>query len=726
MMGTGGTSEILPAERAKATFPIEKMTNIIDGGEKYTKKRRWIVSAHEDAASFVHSDMERSELIAHAIKHFMDVHKEHFARGYVPKDLDMSFMSDARMTSSPLIINFGVFSSTLRSQCSDEQKQWWLEKAQKGALIGAYAQTELGHGSNVRGIKTTAKYDPATQEFVLHTPSIDAVKWWSTGLPASTHACVFAQLESLGKQYGLHMFMVQLRGPSLKPLQGIEVGDVGPMLGENDCTIGYLRMTNVRIPRRHLLERRQHITPAGEYVRTPPPGSMQPAKAGKKTENTKEIDPKMAQALKYVTMMKTRIALASTAAGALAKATTIAARYSCVRKQGFVKPDQNQPYDSPEKQIIDYSVQRYRVLKWISVAYGLKAATTWMIQRRHEVERKGKEGSADGVNFDDLPEMHASGAGLKALACVLAADGIEDLRRSCGGHGFLMSSGIAPLEADFKGPNTTAEGDYVLLALQTARFLMKARTTARQGKPLSGLTACLSPLKDPAFVPIQHGRTYLGIGTATKVETMMDPNFLVNLFQLRTLVSVHRTGQALDKARQDGMSEQDAWNDCARLLYSTAKSHVRYFIISKFKAFIDNAKNGGADPTCVKALCLLCALFGVTDVLEGEQWLGLLSGEEAQIAEQAASVICSSLRPDVIALTDAFEVPDRILNSALGRRDGNVYEHLYLEAKRSSMNMVEGKAVQVPGWFNELIPYLDKQLLQHQNRVLPPPMTSKL
>ena len=47
--------------------------------------------------------------------------------------------------------------------------------------------------------------------------------------------------------------------------------------------------------------------------------------------------------------------------------------------------------------------------------------------------------------------MHASAAGLKAYGCVMAADGIEDLRRACGGHGYLMSSGIAPLEADFKG-----------------------------------------------------------------------------------------------------------------------------------------------------------------------------------------------------------------------------------------------------------------------------------
>ena len=69
-------------------------------------------------------------------------------------------------------------------------------------------------------------------------------------------------------------------------------------------------------------------------------------------------------------------------------------------------------------------------------AYAIKAATQWMVRRRHEVEAQAKAGSgAVGVDalLDDLPELHATGAGLKALCCVLAADGIEDLRRSCGG-----------------------------------------------------------------------------------------------------------------------------------------------------------------------------------------------------------------------------------------------------------------------------------------------------
>lgn len=35
------------------------------------------------------------------------------------------------------------------------------------AIFGTYAQTELGHGTFVRGLETTATYDPTIRQFVM-------------------------------------------------------------------------------------------------------------------------------------------------------------------------------------------------------------------------------------------------------------------------------------------------------------------------------------------------------------------------------------------------------------------------------------------------------------------------------------------------------------------------------------------------------------------------------
>jgi hypothetical protein len=77
--------------------------------------------------------------------------------------------------------------------------------------------------------------------------------------------------------------------------------------------------------------------------------------------------------------------------------------------------------------------------------------------------------------------VHATSAGLKGLCSYLAAVGIEDCRKSCGGHGYLLNSGVASLSADYVW-QTTAEGDFVVLLLQTARFLMKCFDDVRKGE----------------------------------------------------------------------------------------------------------------------------------------------------------------------------------------------------------------------------------------------------
>ena len=84
----------------------------------------------------------------------------------------------AQSSSSALGNHYGIFVGALLARASEEQLGAWFNKAINLKITGAYAQTELGHGSNVRGLETTATFDKATDEFVIDSPTLTSMKWW--------------------------------------------------------------------------------------------------------------------------------------------------------------------------------------------------------------------------------------------------------------------------------------------------------------------------------------------------------------------------------------------------------------------------------------------------------------------------------------------------------------------------------------------------------------------
>jgi acyl-CoA oxidase len=137
----------------------------------------------------------------------------------------------------PYHLHVSLFTAAVREQADDEQRAFWMPKVAAWDIVGAYAQTELGHGSNVRGIETEARWDPTTKGFVLHSPTITASKWWNGTLGrTANYAVVIAQLMlpdgGRYKSYGPHPFIVQIRDlQTHQPPPSIIVGDIGPKYG---------------------------------------------------------------------------------------------------------------------------------------------------------------------------------------------------------------------------------------------------------------------------------------------------------------------------------------------------------------------------------------------------------------------------------------------------------------------------------------------------------------
>ena len=170
-----------------------------------------------------------------------------------------------------LDLHLGMFIPTVQGQGDDEQRKHWLPMCQKLQIIGTYAQTELGHGTYIRGLETTATYDPEKEEFVVHSPTLTATKWWPGGMgKTSTHAVVMARLITRGEDKGPHAFIVQIRrNEDHQDMPGVTAGDIGPKMGYNAVDNGFLRFDHVRVPRRAMLMRHSRVDPDGTYH--PPP-----------------------------------------------------------------------------------------------------------------------------------------------------------------------------------------------------------------------------------------------------------------------------------------------------------------------------------------------------------------------------------------------------------------------------------------------------------------------
>ncbi|XP_034197728.1 putative peroxisomal acyl-coenzyme A oxidase 1.2, partial [Prunus dulcis] len=305
-----------------------------------------------------------------------------------------------------------MFVPFIKGSGTEEQQEKWLPLAYKMQIIGCYAQTELGHGSNVQGLETTATFDPKTDEFVLNSPTLTSSKWWPGGLgKAATHAVAFARLITDGKDHGVNGFIVQLRNlDDHLPLPGITVGDIGMKFGNgayNSMDNGVLRFDNVRIPRDQMLMRVAQVTREGKYVQSNVP-----------------------RQLLYGTMVFVRQTIVADASTALSRAVCIATRYSAVRRQ-FGSEN-----GGVETQVIDYKTQQSRLFPLLASAYAFRFVGEWLKWLYTDVTQK-----LQANDFSTLPEAHACTAGLKSLTTSATADAIEECRKLCGGHGYLSNSG---------------------------------------------------------------------------------------------------------------------------------------------------------------------------------------------------------------------------------------------------------------------------------------------
>jgi acyl-CoA oxidase len=642
-----GDNPDITEERKKATFNTDNFAATLWGNHEKLQRRREIAKYVEDHPElhdpYPTEFMDRQESLENVTRKTL-LWMEHAENAIDISKQEEGFYFGTLITGSqghPLSIHLIMAIPALMNNADEEQLDEWLPKAISREFVATYSQTELGHGTNLSKLETTATYDPKTQEWILDTPTVTATKWWPGNLGKSAnYTVVMAQLITQGKNYGAHPFFIQVRDEKThQPLPGVILGDIGPKFGMNANDNGFMQFKKFRVPRRTMLMKNAQVLPNGTYK------------------------PPMHPKLGYSSMIFVRSAVVGLMSLYLAQAATIGIRYSVIRRQGEITPN------AGEVKILDYQTQQYRLIPQIARAAAFRFAGIFALEMYTTVIHEISKGKVDA-----LADLHALASGLKAVATFQAALGIEQCRFACGGHGYSLASGLPQIYSVAVG-GCTYEGENMVLLLQLARYLRKRAIEIKSGGPKEKPTE----LSEYLF---KTSSKHSLIGT-----NVSSTNFehVIESFEhvaRRLTLSAH---SKLEKIEKSGIPHEIAINQTAVPWRRASHAHTRVAMARIFAKAVQRT----TDIAVKEVLTDLIKLYVYYEVGECAAELledGFADGHQIEFAKDQVLECLEKLRPNAVSIVDSFDFNDRELNSVLGRRDGNVYENMLEWAKSSPLN----------------------------------------
>lgn len=525
-------------------------------------------------------------------------------------------------------VQWGLFGAAVLHLGTEEHHAKWLPGIMSLDVPGCFAMTEMGHGSDVASIATTATYDPETEEFVIHTPFKAAWKdYIGNAAKDGLAAVVFAQLITEGVNHGVHALYVPLRDPQTHEfLPGIGGEDDGVKGGLNGIDNGRLHFEQVRVPRTNLLNRYGSVAPDGTYS-----------------------SPISSPGRRFFTMLGTlvqgRVSLDGAATAASKLALTTAIHYASERRQF------NASSDTAEEVLLDYQRHQRRLLPRLASVYAMSFAHEQLLEKFDGVF----SGRAD--TDQDRQELETLAAALKPLSTWSALDILQECREACGGAGFLIENRFASLRADLD-VYVTFEGDNnVLLQLVAKRLL---NDYAKEFQTMNVGALAKFALGQAAGVAY---RTGLGAvaqfvrdsGRAQRAALAVrdeDTQRLLLADRVQTMVA--EIAQALHGANKLPQAEAAArFNAHQNELIEAARAHAE---LLQWEAFTE-ALAEVQDPGTRKVLTWLRDLFGLSLIEKHLAWYlmnGRLSMQRGRTVGEYINRLLAKLRPHALDLVDAF------------------------------------------------------------------------
>ncbi|WP_165164172.1 acyl-CoA dehydrogenase family protein [Corynebacterium qintianiae] len=521
----------------------------------------------------------------------------------------------------------------------------------KGAMdlskLGCFAMTEMGHGSNVQQLETTATYDPETQEFVINSPTPGSKKAYiGNAARDGRWAAVFAQLYTpdSDESKGVHCIIVRIREEDGTDAPGVTTSDHGHKGGLLGVDNGMITFDHVRVPRENLLNRFADVAEDGTY--------------------SSSID---SMNRRFFTMLGTlvrgRLGVGASAAGATRAGLALAVKYANIRRQ-FEAGDLGQ-----EERLIDYRQHRRRLLIPLAKSYALAMFQNNLLERFQEYTDAVNAGEWDPANPTEQQsfasrETETLAAFFKSATATHANETLQECREACGGAGYMSENLLTTFRADVD-IFTTFEGDDTILRQLVGKNLLTA-----YGKEMSEM----SPFGMAKYVVSNIGDFLTRrSGIAASVQSISDRVAGTgSLFDAETQLRVvqSREEHVLNSlVRRVQVARKMDRKDAAKVI-NRAQDHLletaiaygdRMLVQSMIEAEDRLPENSPARQVFEQ----LRHLFALETIVKNADWYqehGVLPAGRVKAAKAAVNDLVDSLAPWSEVLVDAFKIPQVVLD----------------------------------------------------------------
>ncbi|UUW07810.1 acyl-CoA dehydrogenase family protein [Flavobacterium plurextorum] len=520
-------------------------------------------------------------------------------------------------------VQFGLWGMSVQSLGTEKHYAKYLKDIGSLKLPGCFAMTETHHGSNVKGLETTATYNHNDQTFAVHTPNKNAQKEYIGN--AAVHgqmATVFAKLIIDDHDYGVNAFIVPLRDADGNTLNGIKIGDCGHKMGLNGVDNGTISFDNVVIPKENMLDRFASVNDKGEFE-SPIPSDNR----------------------RFFTMLGTlvggRIGIPRSALSAAKSGLTIAIRYSDQRRQFG-------PEGGSEVPILNYRIHQRRLLPHLAKTYAVHFALQYLTNRflsRTEAE---------------MQEIEALAAGLKSYSTWSTRDILQECREACGGKGYLSENRIDALKNDTE-IYTTFEGDNTVLMQLTAKNRL---SEFRKSFGEMGSLGIINYVYENAKTAITEKNP---IATRrTEDEHLLDGEFHLQAFIHREKTILASAAKRIKRLIDEGLDTYDAFNVVQHQMIDVSQAYLERVVLEQFQIAVKAVE----DLKTKEILTKLSQLYALSQLEKNKAWFledGYMEAVKTKAIRKMVNQLCWDIRPDALALVNAFDIPESCLSAPISK-----------------------------------------------------------